>query len=130
MIEKMNKEYYCHFELSIDIIGGKWKPIILYYLGKYGVLRYSEIKEFMPKINERVLTRQLKELQINMLITKKIYDEMPLKVEYFLTKQGESVIPILNDLKNWGRKYNEEIGNFKVLTEKERKIKTDKKDRT
>lgn len=118
--ESDEKEYYCHFELTLDIIGGKWKPIILYYLGKEKVLRYSDIKKYMPKINERVLTRQLRELERNQLISRKVYDETPPRVEYSLTREGEKIIPILLELKEWGRSYNKKVAEAKVMTEEER----------
>lgn len=121
MSRKVDEGYYCHFELTLDIIGGKWKPIILYYLGKYGALRYSEIRRLMPKINERVLTRQLKELTTSKLIERKVVGKVPLNVEYSLVDYGKSILPILNELKQWGKVYNNEIGKLKVLTEEDRK---------
>lgn len=117
----MNKNYYCHFELTLDLIGGKWKPLILYYLGKHVKLRYSEIRKHMPTINQRVLTRQLEELKNSKLIIKEEYQSSQLKVEYSLSKKGNELIPILNSLKEWGKSYNNEIGHMDVLSIDERR---------
>ena len=62
------KQYNCYFELTLDIIGGKWKPIILYYINTNKVARHSDLKRFIPSINERMLTRQLRELEEDELI--------------------------------------------------------------
>lgn len=101
------KHYNCHFELTLDVIGGKWKPIIMYYIGQEKVIRYGELKRCIPNINERMLTRQLRELEEDKLINREVYREVPPKVEYSLTELGETVIPILNNLRSWGIKYND-----------------------
>ena len=79
------KQYNCYFELTLDIIGGKWKPIILYYINTNKVARHSDLKRFIPSINERMLTRQLRELEEDELINRKVYPVVPPKVEYSLT---------------------------------------------
>ena len=79
------KQYNCYFELTLDIIGGKWKPIILYYINTNKVARHSDLKRFIPCINERMLTRQLRELEEDELINRKVYPVVPPKVEYSLT---------------------------------------------
>lgn len=113
-MEKDQKSYHCHFELTLDIIGGKWKPLILYYIGINKVLRYGELKRHIPNINERMLTRQLRELEKGKLIHREIYREVPPRVEYSLTKVGESLLPLLNELQIWGMDYNNKmnIANF------------------
>lgn len=118
----MEKKYYCHFELALDIVGGKWKPLILYFLGKHEVLRYTELKNLMPRANERVISRQLKDLIEKKLIEKIDYNQFPLKVEYSLSPLGKEVFPILNDLKKFGKLYNEEFKNLKV-----KKVEVEKK---
>lgn len=112
-----NKLYNCYFELTLDVMGGKWKPIILYYISKHECARHSELKKFIPNINERMLTRQLRELESASLITRKVYPVVPPKVEYRLTDYGKSLIPILNDLINWGKNYakEKEVTNFKMI---------------
>ncbi|SHH98321.1 winged helix-turn-helix transcriptional regulator [Clostridium grantii] len=106
-LEKRN--YHCHVELTLDIIGGKWKPVILFYIGKNGVIRYGELKKEIPNINERMLTRQLRELESDQLIHREVYREVPPKVEYSLTSMGETLTPILNQLGSWGVNYNQKF---------------------
>lgn len=108
------KSYHCHFELTLDIIGGKWKPLILYYIGMNDVIRYGELRRQIPNISERMLTRQLRDLEQNKLVHREIYREVPPKVEYSLTEGGASLLPILNELQLWGMDYNTKmnIANF------------------
>lgn len=110
------KQYNCYFEMTLDIMGGKWKPIILYYINHNGVARHSDLKRFIPSINERMLTRQLRELENDMLITRKVYPVIPPKVEYSLTESGKSLIPILTSLIEWGKNYAHSMDykNFKM----------------
>lgn len=110
------KQYNCYFEMTLDIMGGKWKPIILYYINHNGVARNSDLKRFIPSINERMLTRQLRELENDMLITRKVYPVVPPKVEYSLTESGKSLIPILTSLIEWGKNYAHSMDykNFKM----------------
>lgn len=116
---KREKQYNCYFELTLDIIGGKWKPIILYYINTNKVARHSDLKRFIPSINERMLTRQLRELEEDELINRKVYPVVPPKVEYSLTEKGQELIPILESLVKWGAKYAESIGfnNFRINIE-------------
>jgi len=108
-----DKLYRCYFELTLDLIGGKWKPIILYYLGYHGTLRYAELRRCLPKITERMLTKQLRELEMDKIVNRKIYPQVPPKVEYSLNEKGKSLIPLLNQLKDWGEEYfNENIELF------------------
>lgn len=110
------KQYNCYFEMTLDIMGGKWKPIILYYINHNKVARHSDLKRFIPSINERMLTRQLRELENDMLITRKVYPVVPPKVEYSLTECGKSLIPILISLIEWGKNYAHSMDykNFKM----------------
>lgn len=104
---KLKKQYHCQFELTLDIIGGKWKPLILFYIGMEEVIRYGELKKCIPNINERMLTRQLRDLEKDDLVNREVYREVPPKVEYSLTKLGKSIMPILKELKDWGVGYNQ-----------------------
>ncbi|MGL5088508.1 MAG: winged helix-turn-helix transcriptional regulator [Cetobacterium sp.] len=102
--------------MTLDVMGGKWKPIILYYINLNEVARHSELKRFIPNINERMLTRQLRELEADFLIERKIYLVVPPKVEYRLTEHGKNLIPILKNLIQWGESYSKSIkfNNFTV----------------
>ncbi len=104
-----NKKYYCSFELALQLIGGKWKAIILYHLGRKEVLRFGELKKAMPNTTEKMLTQQLRELEADNIINRKVYRQVPPKVEYSLTSFGTTIIPILTDLKEWGNRYEKKF---------------------
>ena len=102
-----DKKYYCQVELALLIIGGKWKPLVLWFLGSDGVLRFSELKRAIPNITQKMLTQQLRELEKDDLIHREVYAQVPPKVEYSLTKVGESVMPLLMKLNDWGIWYEQ-----------------------
>jgi len=97
--------YSWPIEATLDVIGGKWKPLVIYQL-KEGTLRFSQIaNKLEPRITQRMLTKELRELEGSGLITRKVYPQVPPKVEYSLTKKGESLIPILDQLCEWGSEH-------------------------
>lgn len=100
-----NKEYTCTFEIAIDLIGGKWKTLILWYLGNKGTKRFNELKKLIPQVTQKMLTQQLRELESDKLVKRKVYPEVPPRVEYSLTKLGESLMPIFSMLCKWGDDY-------------------------
>ncbi|MDP4143056.1 MAG: helix-turn-helix domain-containing protein [Bacillota bacterium] len=106
-----NKEYTCTVELTLDIIGGKWKPLIIWHLGSLGTKRFSELKKLLPGITQKMLTQQLRELEADNMINRKVYPEIPPKVEYSLTNSGKSVMPILQEMCTWGSRYYENPEN-------------------
>lgn len=91
----------CAVEAAIGLIDGKWKSVILFHLME-GTLRFSEIRRHIPAVTQRVLTNQLRELEVDGLITRKVYAQVPPKVEYSLSPLGRSMQPILLSLKAWG----------------------------
>jgi DNA-binding HxlR family transcriptional regulator len=101
-----NGDYICSVEAAINEIGGKWKSLVLCSL-KDGKLRFSQINKKLPEITQRMLTKTLRELEKDRIINRKVYAEVPPKVEYSLTPKGESVLPILDSLCEWGKKYCE-----------------------
>ena len=103
--ELAGKKYTCTFELAINVMGGKWKPIILHHLAQREILRFGELRRAIPSITERMLTKQLRELEADGLVLRKIYREVPPKVEYSLADMGSSLIPILDQMKLWGEAY-------------------------
>ncbi|MDR1977549.1 MAG: helix-turn-helix transcriptional regulator [Synergistaceae bacterium] len=99
-------EYECPLALALEIIGGKWKALVLYHLRK-GKLRTSEMRRRLPNITQKMLTQQLRELERDGLVRRQVFDTVPPKVEYSLTELGETVKPILIDLCSWGYVYAE-----------------------
>lgn len=94
--------FSCHVERATSVISGKWKILILYKLSLYEFLRYSALKEEMGLISEKMLIQQLKELEKDGLVSKKVYAVSPPKVEYHLTARGLGIIPVITALRNWG----------------------------
>jgi len=96
------QKYDWGMDATLGVIGGKWKPLILYELSDE-TLRFSQLfNRIQPKITQRMLTKQLRELERDGLITRKVYAQVPPKVEYSLTEMGKSLMPILEQLCKWG----------------------------
>ena len=95
----------CPFELAIEVIGGKWKGLILWHLHDKKVLRNGEMLRLMPRITQKMLTQQLREMEENGLVKRVIYEEVPPKVEYSLTQHGNALRPILEMMSEWGVEY-------------------------
>ena len=104
-----SKVYQCPFEFALDMVSGKWKALVLYYLSE-GTLRYGEIRKKIDGITQKMLTQTLRDLEKNGLITRKVYPVVPPKVEYTITKQGEALIPIFHELQHWGERVAKEQG--------------------
>lgn len=99
---KTNNVIKCPVSATLTVISGKWKWIIIYYLSKEEVIRYNQIKEKLPAIAHRTLSLQLKELELDGIILRTQYNQIPPKVEYSLTEKGKTLIPILNLMADWG----------------------------
>lgn len=100
--QDLRKSPACPVEGTLELIGGKWKGVILYHLVRNGTLRFNELRRRMNNVTQRMLTNQLRELEANGLIDRKVYAEVPPKVEYTLTARGRSLEPIILALKHWG----------------------------
>lgn len=96
----------CYIEAALEVISGKWKGVILYHLLN-GTKRFNELKRLFPELSQRILTKQLRELEANEVISRKVYPEIPSKVEYSLTELGLSLEPTLRSLEKWGVNYVE-----------------------
>jgi DNA-binding HxlR family transcriptional regulator len=107
--ECAGKQYYCTMELTLAVIGGKWKPIILWHLGREGVQRFGELRRSMPNITQKMLTQQLRELEADGLVHREVYPQVPPKVEYSLTALGQSVIPVMKTLCEWGESFERHV---------------------
>jgi DNA-binding HxlR family transcriptional regulator len=119
MVRKQRHSSYelgsgCGVEACLEVIGGKWKGVILHHLITSGVLRFNEIQRLKPDLSPRVLTAQLRELEQDGVIVRKVYPVVPPKVEYSLSKAGESLKPLVKTMQEWGdehlRRTNVQIG--------------------
>ena len=99
--KKLEEDIRCPLEYGLEVFGGKWKSRIICVLNAKGILRYSEIKHEMINITDAVLASTLKELIADGLVKRRQYDEIPPRVEYSLSKKGQSVVPILKNICAW-----------------------------
>jgi DNA-binding HxlR family transcriptional regulator len=95
--------YLSPIDATLEIIGGKYKVAILYYI-RESVLRFGELRRKMPLATKRMLTKQLRELERDGMIDRKVFRQVPPRVDYSLTKEGKSIVPILEDLCEWGKR--------------------------
>ena len=93
---------------ALDIISGRWKMQIIALLCN-GEFRYSELEKGLPKISPRMLSKELKDLEINELVERKVYASLPVKVTYKLADYGYTLVPLISELKNWGKAHREII---------------------
>lgn len=100
--------FRCQVEACLDVIGGKWKAVILFHL-LGGKKRFNELRRLLPNITQRMLTRQLRELEDDKLVERTVYPEVPPKVEYSLSEFGKTTEPILRMLHKWGTEYFDQI---------------------
>ena len=98
----------CSVEATLDLIDGKWKGVILYHL-QGGTQRFGELRRLMPGITQRMLTKQLRALEDDQLIIRKVYAEVPPRVEYSLSESGESLKPVIDMLKAWGESHQQRL---------------------
>jgi DNA-binding HxlR family transcriptional regulator len=96
-----NQPILCPVTAMLELIGGKWKPVILYCL-RSDTRRFGELAARIPQISRKVLTEQLKELEQDGLVVREQFNEIPPRVEYSLTERGKSLSPVLNEMENWG----------------------------
>ncbi|SDC70645.1 winged helix-turn-helix transcriptional regulator [Shouchella lonarensis] len=95
----------CRVDTALEILVGKWKHHILFQLMKHDVMRFSELKRAIPGITQKMLTSQLRELEANGIVDRKVYAQVPPKVEYMMTAYGESLQPVLAAMHEWGEKH-------------------------
>ena len=107
MVKNEKKGYQCPLEATMNIIGGKYKGIIIGHLINK-TLRYNELQKLIPQATPKMLIQQLKELEADGIINRKLYPVVPPKTEYSLSKRGETLIPIIIKLNKWGINYLKE----------------------
>ena len=120
--QRHNQYIHCPVEAALDVIGGKWKSIVLFRIMEE-TRRFNELRRLLPNVTQRTLTNQLRELENDGLISRKVYAEVPPKVEYSATELGQSLRPVLDALADWS-----ENNLLPILTEKNNK--TDKENDT
>ncbi|MDD3253882.1 MAG: helix-turn-helix domain-containing protein [Lachnospiraceae bacterium] len=107
---KCPSTFNCPVEATLDLIGGKYKALILFHLVD-NVLRFSELHRLIPQATPKMLTQQLRELEEDGLIQRTIYPVIPPKTDYRLTEFGKSIIPVLNSMCDWGTQFLDGLGN-------------------
>ncbi|SHH17423.1 transcriptional regulator, HxlR family [Anaerosphaera aminiphila DSM 21120] len=112
---KIPQNIQCPIEKGLDIFNGKWKSRVLCVLARHQTLRYSEFKEEVPEITDTALTSTLKDLVSTGIITRRQYEEIPLKVEYSLTIHGKEAVEILEAIALWTNKYTKELLNYDTM---------------
>lgn len=93
---------FCKFETALDILIGKWKPVILLRLFANETMRFSELQKAIPDITHKMLTQQLRELEYHDIIHREVYHQIPPKVEYSITEYGRRMAPLLQAMNDWG----------------------------
>ncbi|MGG6311624.1 winged helix-turn-helix transcriptional regulator [Paenibacillus macerans] len=95
----------CRVDDALEILVGKWKPVILLYLLQEGTKRFSDLKRKLPDISQKMLTQKLRELEEEEIIERIVYPEVPPRVEYSITEYGRSLEPILDAMHEWGTRH-------------------------
>lgn len=104
--------FACPVTFTVDVIGGKWKSLILFHLISQ-TRRFNELRRLMPEITQRMLTLQLRELETDRVIHREIYREVPPKVEYSLAPLGETLIPLIAAMREWGAAHEETVLEYR-----------------
>ncbi len=99
-----DKEYKCGIDVTLAVVGGKWKASILWHLAQQ-TMRFSDLQRQFAGTTRKMLTQQLRELEADGLVHREVYPQVPPKVEYSLTDKGRSIFPILDMMCNWARQY-------------------------
>ncbi|MGA4851008.1 winged helix-turn-helix transcriptional regulator [Streptomyces sp. G5(2025)] len=108
-MRKEREPYACGLDAAVDVVGGKWKPMILWALYAGRTLRFGELRRHIPGVSEKMLIQQLRELEADGIVHREVYREVPPKVEYSLTELGESLNAALLPLGLWGDQHMEQI---------------------
>jgi DNA-binding HxlR family transcriptional regulator len=107
------KAYNCPVEAAVDVFGGKWKALILWWL-QQRTWRFAELRRQIPGITEKMLTQQLRELEADGIVDRRVYPTVPPRVEYSLTEYGRSLKRALKAICDWGRNHMERTGAVQI----------------
>jgi len=103
------KSWDCPVGAALSVIGGRWKILIIYHLYE-GVSRFNELRRALDGVSQRVLARQLRELERDGVVARKVYDQSPPRVEYALTEFGRTLEPVMGQLCEWGEAFEQRLG--------------------
>lgn len=112
MTNQFKGENCRELQAALDMIAGKWKPIILFHLMENEKLRFSELQRAIPEITKKMLTSQLRELEYHNIVHREVYQQVPPKVEYSITEYGEGLVPLLESMRSWGLKHLKHLENL------------------
>ena len=119
MEKKKALTFHCSVEATMAVLGGKYKAIIIWHLNRAGVMRYNEIQKAIPQATAKMLSQQLKELENDGIVKRKLYPVVPPKTEYSLTEVGKTLVPIIDEMCLWGNEYFRRLGIPNPCEEKE-----------
>jgi DNA-binding HxlR family transcriptional regulator len=102
-------EYRCPVKLTTEVLGGKWKPLIIYFLER-GPHRFSELQRLIPGTTKKMLTKHLRELERDEVVHRRVFAQVPPRVEYSLTRHGQTLKPVLVSMSMWGKKHQSRYG--------------------
>lgn len=122
--ERYDCDFGCPVEACLAVIGGKWKGVILFHL-LGGTKRFNQLRRLMPAVTQRMLTRQLRELESDKVVVRTVYPEVPPRVEYSMSEFGLTLEPILRMLQKWGMEYLEKITEIRRAGKPDRAGVTD-----
>ncbi|MEM1180779.1 MAG: helix-turn-helix domain-containing protein [Acidobacteriota bacterium] len=111
---------FCPIERVLDVFGGKWKPAVINALEEEGVLRFNELRRALPDVSQRMLTKQLRELERDGIVSRRHFPDIPPRVEYSLTELGESLRPIGRALDAWGAEKMPEVEEARLAYDRTR----------
>lgn len=117
VVKMHGKTYHCALDITMDYLGGKWKSVVLWYL-RNKTMRFGELRKQIPDITEKMLSLQLKSLEEAGLVKRKVFAEVPPRVEYSLTDFGKTVVPVLEAIAKWGRTLGEKEGRMEEVKAK------------
>ena len=111
-MKRLNSKSGCAVEVTLSVMGGTWKPIVLFHL-LHGTKRFSALARAIPNITQRMLTLQLRELEEDGIVHREVYPQVPPKVEYSLTEFGRTLMPVINVMHEWGVQYASECAKHR-----------------
>jgi DNA-binding HxlR family transcriptional regulator len=121
--DSSNGPIFCPVVITLAVMGGKYKPLLLYHIEANKVLRFGQLRQLVSDASKKMLTQQLRELEADGLIHRKVYKVVPPKVEYSLTERGKSLQPVLREMGRWGashaRYYKKSIGHWQKKVDAE-----------